>query len=175
MTPPPDIDSLRAKLADFDGNAVSYLSETAAGFRDDPDFHLACLHLMADLAPLIQRGASWIWLDHVRTAKTITPAELDQLLPVLDQITDWGAALHLLQAFDHYPGGSTDPAQLARFFDTYLGHKRPFLRAWAVNALCRLAIYHTAFKPAAQAAHADALKDPAASVRARARKISLPD
>lgn len=167
------LETLRADLAEFDGNAVSFLSETAARYRSEPEFISACIALVGDDDPLIQRGASWIWRDHIKTSKALTEEELNLLLPALGKIKDWGAALHTLQAFDHYSGEALNADVFARFFAAYQNHKRPFLRAWAVNALCRLASHHPDFATVAKNALTAALEDPAASVRARARNISF--
>lgn len=164
---------LRLALREFDGNAVSLLSETAAKLSGKDDFIPACLDLIGDDEPLIQRGASWIWLDHVRARGTIPADELSALTPQLNNITDWAAALHLLQALDFYDGSDIDLARYAEFISAYLKHKRPFLRAWSVSALCRLAAFHDGLRPEAEAALQSARSDPAASVRARTRKIVL--
>ena len=93
--------------------------------------------------------------------------------PRLGRLTHWGAILHVLQALDVYDRPLPEGPALARFAQSHITHERPFARAWAVNALCVLAIHHPEFRAAAETARNDALNDTAASVRARARKAPV--
>ncbi len=80
------------------------------------------------------------------------------------------AEAQVLQALDVYDRPLPEGPALARFAQSRITHARPFVRAWAVNALCVLAIHHPEFRAAAETARNQALNDTAASVRARARK-----
>ena len=164
---------LRAAMADFDGAAVSMLSEASLPFRADPQYSHALVFLFDDPEPTIQIGASWLLLDHVKTKKALRPEYLDELAPRLEGVTAWMAALHVLQALDFYKAPHHKADKFAAFCQQHLTHDRPFLRAWSMNALCRLAAQHTAYRPEAQRARQAALEDKSASVRARARKAQI--
>ena len=160
---------LRQALDSFDGNAVSMLSEIDAQFSGSEHYGSAVIALIGDEAPLIQRGASWL-LHHGR----LTPQDVAsrRLAEQLGVVTDWQAALHLLQ-FAATADTDLPPQSWAPFAKSYLDHKRPFLRAWSMAALCRLAETATSLRPDAKRAHQAALEDKAASVRARARKTDI--
>ena len=161
------LQTLRTALEGFDGNAVSYLSELQHSLKDTPGFLDDAIALLADEAPLIQRGTSWL----IRYAEpALSEPDIANVSHHLSGITDWQAALHLLQLAalsDTLP----PPDSWATFARTYLGHKRPFLRAWSIAALCKVATTTPELRAEAESARQSALNDPAASVRARARNI----
>ena len=165
---------LRRSLDSFDGNAVSMLSEIRARFGTSTDFKPALIGLFAETEGHISRGATWIWLDHLKAGGTATREDWAAINDQLDQITDWQAVLHVLQSVDFLTELPANTRALSAFASRHLSHKRPFVRAWALNALCRLAALDPSLTAEAIQAHADALNDPAASVRARARNLTLP-
>ena len=165
---------LRRSLDSFDGNAVSMLSETRTRLGDAPGYIPALISLFADTEANISRGATWLWLDHLKTDRAVTPEQWAAIGDQLDPITDWQAVLHILQSVDFLSDLLPNSAALGAFVRQHLHHKRPFVRAWALNALCRLAALDPSLIGDATKAHADALNDPAASVRARARNLTLP-
>lgn len=162
--------AIRASLANFEGKAVSMLSEASLAFRDDSKYAHALISLFDDIEENTQIGASWLWLDHVKTHRQLPTKDLDALSTHLEDLTSWMAALHVFQALDAYDSAHPIASDLAAFCRSYLSHDRPFLRAWSMNALCRLALVHDDLKPDADRARKAALIDEAASVRARARK-----
>lgn len=166
---------LRRSLKAFDGNAVSMLSETRARLSDAPGYLPALIALFADTEGYISRGATWLWLDHLKAGGTATPEDWAAISDQLGPITDWQAVLHVLQSVDFLTDVPSDSTPFSDFARRHLKHKRPFVRAWALNALCRLAALDPSLTTEATKAHADALNDPAASVRARARNLTLPN
>ncbi|MCG8441296.1 MAG: hypothetical protein MI723_05745 [Caulobacterales bacterium] len=165
----PLLDRLRAALGAFDGAAVTILGEVGARHSGEPGYAAALVALTTDADPLMQRAGSWLLLDHVRSAGALGAEDLARLGSGLERIADWQTALHVLQALDHIPPVAPPAEPFIAFAEHYLDHARPFLRAWSMNALRRLALAHPALTPRADAARTRALNDPAASVRARAR------
>ncbi len=168
------IDDIQAALATFTGREVSLLSEVKARFRSRPDFETSIIALAASDDPMISRAAMWIILESVREGAFPVHRISVALQPHLQALSDWQAVLCLLQAFEQ-PSQPIDHAEsYADFAEANLRHRRPFLRAWSMNTMCRLAHFHPELAARAQKAHQNALNDPAASVRARARNITPP-
>ena len=166
--------ALRGALDCFDGKAVSLLSEAAVQWSDAPDYLDSLIALCGDDAPMVQSGASWLLLDHARQGGRLTEARLAALGTRLGGLQDWSGVLHVLQLLEYQPVPPDDVSPFADLARQHLDHDRPFLRAWSVSALCRLATRHPHLLAEAEAAHRAALDDPAASVRARARKCAVP-
>ena len=164
---------LRRSLDSFDGNAVSMLSETRVRLGDNPGFKPALISLFAETGGHISRGATWLWLDHLKTGGAATSEDWAAISDQLGPIEDWQAVLHVLQSVDFLTDVPSNSTPFSDFAREHLHHKRPFVRAWALNALCQLAALDPSLTADAAKAHADALNDPAASVRARARNLTL--
>ena len=77
----------------------------------------------------------------------------------------------MCQLFDYIEVPGDQAAFVENWLHPLLQHKRPFLRAWSMNAYPYLAVQHEAFSTQADVVMADAEKDKAASVRARARNV----
>ena len=161
--------TLETRLLDFDGKAVTLLSEARTASRDEPGFLGALVSFCADRRGNVGAGATWILRAELEDGATLPPPHTAQLVASLEAITAWQAQLHVCQFM---PMLSLTPDQVRAaqtWLWPFLNHERPFLRAWALDALCRL--------PGAQADQTirDALhhleSDAAASVRARARKL----
>lgn len=165
---------LQQALSGFTGTEISILSEARAAHRHAPNFLASVVALIAQPDPMLQRAGGWLLLESARD-NTINPHDaLDASAPHLAGVEDWQCALTLLQLADLIATPLKQPKDWARFATAHFTHKRPFLRAWAVNALCRLAAHHPEHLDAASRALTAARSDTAASVRARARNINLP-
>ena len=164
---------LRAAISEFDGKAMSLLCEAKVQLRDEPGFWDALYDLTDDTEPLVQAGSTWLVQQSLKCGDLTLADITTAITPRLGKLTHWGAILHVLQALDVYDRPLPEGPALARFAQSHITHERPFVRAWAVNALCVLAIHHPEFRAAAETARNEALNDTAASVRARARKAPV--
>lgn len=98
----------------------------------------------------------------------LSPADLDALTYSLGLVTGWPGQLHLCQIAGALP---LTPDQRTRWVDwaePLLQHDRPFVRAWALDCVCRLSADAGVVARRLSAA----ARDPAAAVRARARKLA---
>lgn len=92
----------------------------------------------------------------------------------LEQVEAWDAQLHLCQSARRLRIAPETTASWRVWLLPLLTHKRPFLRAWALDAFCHLAEIDEALAEDAERWRARMADDPAASVRARARKLENP-
>ncbi|MDF1778390.1 MAG: hypothetical protein P1V13_20365 [Rhizobiaceae bacterium] len=161
--------TLERRLQDYDGVAVSILSEariacrTAAGFQDD------LIRLCCDQRPVIADGATWILKAELEAGVQLSAPLIDRLIASLDDVQSWPARLHLCQCIRHFHLSPGQAFALRLWLGPLLNHQRPFLRAWALDGLCHLP---NAGQEPEILQHLDAMEtDPAASVRARARAL----
>lgn len=163
---------LRAALLEFDGKALSYLSETGAQFRADPSFITDLVALAGDPEAHIAAGATWLVKAHLETGATFPRELVEPLLRSLESSPSWSAILHVVQSVQHLDLSEVDDPSIFDAVYQHVSHARPFVRAWAVDATCRLSECVPARRIQALEALDAALQDPAASVRARARRIA---
>lgn len=161
-------------LHDFTGSEISLLSEARVRLHKEDAFIAATASLLTEEDDLLQRAGGWLLLETVRAGEHSAGTVLSLIAKDVMQLSDWQAVLTILQMFDELDVPVTGADDLAGFATGYLTHKRPFLRAWSMNALCRLSHHHPHLLPAARTAHNAAISDSAASVRARARNTKRP-
>jgi hypothetical protein len=163
---------LDADFAQFDGRALSILSEIHVRYKDMPGYWDDIAARFSAPDDTTQSGATWIWLDHLKTGHPshVIPAQTIALH--LPHISYWSAILHILQGLDKIDLPDDSHSAFHTFIQPNLSHKRPFIRAWALHALCVLAQQNASYTTAAQTALAQARNDPAASVKARAKQTA---
>ena len=98
-----------------------------------------------------------------------------ELAGALPDIQDNWARLHICQSIDHLGIAAADAPRFAGFLRDCTKDRNTFVRAWATDGFRRLARQHGAFADEAKRLLEAALADPAASIRARARRILAED
>lgn len=164
------VEQLRA----FDGRATTILTEIEAREAGRPGFVDGLIALVDADSESVSSGATWLIKAHLEKGRCLTSVQVSALTARVLGTTVWSAQLHVCQSvqwLDIEPEG--EAAALAAWLTPLLDHKKPFLRAWSVDALVRLAGQHSMLAGQAEAAIKRARKDAAASVRARIRNLSL--
>ncbi len=161
------IQELRRELAAYDGRSLTILSELAARHRDQSCFLPSLVKLASDDDTIISEGATWIIKAELEEGRTLSCKDTKTLLLGLDGITAWQAQLHVCQCMRFIPVPDDLAPRLEAWFSALTDAERPFLRAWAVDALCRL--NGASDKTDALLNRMEA--DDAASVRARVRNL----
>ena len=125
-------------------------------------------------------GATWLLKSYFEQAGALSAEQTQTLIAALPSGDDahWSTQLHLCQSMrylDLSGNGVSGPvaSSLWAWVEPLLTHKRPFLRAWSLDALAHLAREHKAYQADFEQALQRASKDEAASVRARARDPEL--
>lgn len=161
---------LISALQAFDGKAVSVLSEARVRFGAQPDFQNTLVHLAVSDAPRMSEGATWLIKDILSTGGCLSAGEVNVLFGSISKVTAWQAQLHICQSFEYLEVPTAHDGAVLAWLQPLLCAKRPFLRAWSMNALQHLSQRSVRFEGPAQTALHQAADDDAASVRARARK-----
>lgn len=166
-------EGLRASLADYDGRATTILTEAAARFSTGPAYLDDLVSLLGDPEPLVAEAATWLVKYHLEEGAALSPAQTKAVVDGTGQLSTWGSVLQLCQSVRFLAVAPDDAVRLANWISGHLDHKRPFIRAWSLDALCSLARSHHRLRAEAERALTKAKDDPAASVRARVRNITL--
>lgn len=164
-------DALKNHLLEYDGRAISMLSELAVKFNKDSQFLDEIISLSDDGDGNVSDGATWIIKNHLDERGALTQNQTDGLIGKADNLKDWVSQLHLFQSVSKLVISKENATKLTPWLTALLSHERPFLRAWSLDALCHLGQTFSQYKNDANAALERAKSDTAASVRTRARNI----
>lgn len=166
-----DMTSLERRLLEFDGKNTSCLSEVQTACGDDAGYLDDLIRLCFDSRPLISAGATWILKAELQAGTALQDRHRDDITQGLSEISSWQAALHLLQVVELLDLTAVEVGAFSAWARQYADHPRPFLRAWSLHA--GVVLGHRFSQPGSdvQALLAQADRDPAASVRARARQL----
>lgn len=115
--------------------------------------------------------ATWMLRAYLAGEAHLDPRQTAALLRLLVRVKDRDARLHLCQAVGDLQIPARNAGQLARFLEDCASAPAKFLRAWGVDGFHRLALQHPSHRPRARGLLERAAQDPAASVRARVRRI----
>jgi ribosomal protein S18 acetylase RimI-like enzyme len=156
---------LRESLTAHDGRSPTIPSEAAAQFRDAPGFLAAVIGLAADEERTVSEAATWILKSELEAGAKLDRTMTNRLIEQLGSLKAWQAKLHICQTVSHLDLQETAREGLRGWLTPLLDAERPFLRAWALDALCHL-----------PGTRVDALlrrmaEDSSASVRARVRNL----
>ena len=179
-------DALRDRLAEFDGRAMSLLGEAEAALGGEPGYIDALLALISD-APdpkgLVGSGPTWLLKSFLEKGGARSAEQTQKLIATLPQEADgahWSTSLHLCQSIRYLDLSGAGSAALWVstlwvWVKPLLAHKRPFVRAWSLDALGHLAKADEGYRENFEEALRRASEDPSASVRARARGLQSLD
>lgn len=165
------IEELRNALSEFDGRALTIVSEAGARFSDREDYLDSLITLSCEAGMGIPNGATWLLKLHLESGGALSESQISRLVSQIGENQNWAAQLHLCQLVQYLTISSMDASRLIKWLQPLLDHKRPFLRAWSLDALFCVSIQHLEFDDMAKMALHSGLEDPAASVRARARNL----
>ncbi|WP_377192932.1 hypothetical protein [Ruegeria meonggei] len=161
------VDDLRNELTGYDGRDPSVLSEIAARHEDQPWFLSSLADLVPDEEAVVSEGATWIIKAMVEKGHDFLPQDVERLVVGLDEVTAWQAQLHICQSLVHMSVPQKVEPILKQWLNSLLDAPRPFVRAWAVDAMCRLCDKHSDRWTLLELMS----EDKAASVRSRVRNL----
>jgi len=190
---------LRAALTPFDGKATSRLGEAEAAFGGQAGYVEALIALIGDAEPYVGSGATWLLKSFFEQGGALSAQQTQTLIAALPSnetrdhpeardharngvgAAHWSTQLHLCQSIRYLDlSGAGSPnlrvsdlwvSGLWVWVEPLLTHKRPFVRAWSLDALAHLAKGQGQYRTNFEVALKRASEDEAASVRARARQI----
>ncbi len=162
---------LELHLREYDGQAISLLSEARMACKDRTGYLGDLVALCFDPSPTISDGATWILKAELEDGAEMSPELCEQVVASLGALEAWQAVLHICQAADGFPFSAPQAGGFIRWATTFSDHPRPFLRAWSMNSIVVLGRKFEEFRRGGERALAKAENDTAASVRARARRL----
>ena len=163
---------LDAVLAGWDGTHVAPLKACLAAHAGDPGFAATLIARIGLQSDNSSDAATWLLKAALESGLVLDGGQTDALLARLDAVRSPTSTLHLCQVVRLLEVDANSAPGLCAWLEGNLLHDRPFIRAWALDAVVSLARRHPRCTHIADTALATAESDPAASVRARARKLA---
>ena len=163
--------TLRHRLSHVEGRDTGTLEAILADHPPDGARLDDLLELVEEAEARVQEGATWLLRKYLERGVVLSPAQVRRLGVALDELPEGWARLHLCQAARFLDVPREAASRFAAFYRACWESPNTFLRAWAPDGFVRLAREHPGWLGEAEALLAEALGDPAASVRARARRI----
>ncbi|MCG8546224.1 MAG: hypothetical protein MJE12_18660 [Alphaproteobacteria bacterium] len=164
---------IRAEIAAFDGRHTDVLASIAERLSPDaPTIQELCTLAGRD-EPKFQSAATWLLKRIQDDSVAFSPAQVEAVLALLENVSDWEAKLHLLQMMPALTVPKRRAAALLHLLKGkgYLRDVNKFVRAWSYSGLAALAEAHPAHREDVARLLKAGQQDDAASVKARLRNI----
>ncbi len=171
--------TLKQAINGWDGKSSDDIDAIYSGFAHELsliDDLLLCLN-----DETLQSGATWLFKRHLEGkgvgsnknfgSSKINANQIVCLYKQLPQLKHWSARLHLLQTINVLPIDLAVKEIVEHFLRRCLTDDNKFVRAWAYNGFHLLQQQYPEYKPEVDEFFALAMRDEAASVKARIRNI----
>jgi len=151
---------------------VARLAEILRKYESAPDTGRQLAEAVASGSPTLERAGAWLLRRWAARTPGVAATDWAVVLDALPGVRRWEARLLLCQLLAERPGlADGDRDAVAAFVRAGVGDRNPFLRAWAITALHAIAVRHPELRAEARRRVAAGRRDPAASVRARMRRL----
>ncbi len=168
----PDLDPVLAqRLSEFDGRSITILGEIEAECSDQAGYLDAVIALVDHADANVGAGVTWLIKNALEAGEQLSEQQSRAFFGRAPTTNGWAAQLHVCQSIQFLEVPADLAPELMAWLRPLSESPRPFVRAWSVDALDRLAQQLPEFEAEARSVLEAADADPAASVRARARQI----
>ncbi len=164
-------DDLYGALVTYDGKSVGALQKIESRFRECVDYPEALIELFGNKTGHVCEGATWLFKSAAESGLFIQSSQLLMFVSAAMRCSIWSSQLHICQTAMYLNFDDMDSVALSVWLKPLLTHERPFLRAWALDALVTLADQNSDLRGDAFTALEHASHDPVASVQARVRNL----
>jgi len=163
--------TLLSALLEYDGKHKDVLEEILDAVDPKPAVLREAVGLTSHEDSSVATGATWLLREWIEAGVAFGAPLIKRLAVELPKVEHHWARLHVCQAVRSMKIAAAHAPAFASFLEVCLQDRRPLPRAWAIDGLHHLGLSHPAFAAAARRAMEAGIEDPAASVRARVRRI----
>ncbi len=164
-------DAILERVLEFDGKTTGSLESACRSAGKDFTGFDQLLELAASADTRMQIGATWAIRKLLELGADMSAEELERFTETAAAQTAWEAQLHIAQSIQFLESANLNTGALAKTLHPWCDAKRPFLRAWAIDAICQLAQRDPSLNETAMELLTKGEQDAAASVRARVRNL----
>ena len=160
---------MQKQIAAWDGKSAQGIDAIYQRYCDKATFVSDIIRFLQQVP--LQKGASWLLKKYLETGGELNPADIKKIYILLRHIEHWESQLHILQCIPYMPISKGDKTKVELFLRTCLADSNKFVRTWAYNGFYQLAIQYPEYQEETKLFFEMAMRDEAASVKARIRNI----
>ena len=161
--------TLRQRIIDWDGKSKDEIEKVYLEYSSSPQFASTLIGLCSDES--INVGATWLLKHGLEQGLSISNAQTGNILKTLSNIIHWEAQLHILQCLPFFKISKTDKSSVESFLRVTITSSNKFVRAWSYNGFYVLSQQYPEYIEETQLFFDMAMRDEAASVKARIRNL----
>ncbi len=156
-------------IANWDGKSSTDIERIYQRYSDKSFFISTLIDLLKQQE--LQKGASWLLKKHLESGSTLETNDIALIYKLLPKLIHWETKLHILQSMPYMPVGKAQKKKVEAFLRDCLTDDNKFVRAWIYNGFYELSCQYSEYKEETKQFLEMAMKDEAASVKARIRNI----
>lgn len=161
--------SIETTLLSWDGKSADDITAIYLQYHDLPAFSSEIISCISN--PDLEKGATWLIKHYLESGGELKPQEIKTIYKHLLKLEHWEAKLHILQSIPKMPIAKAEKSMVERFLRQCLMSDNKFIRAWAYNGFYELSEQYIEYRQETRSFFTMALRDEAASVKARIRNI----
>lgn len=161
--------SIKQAIQAWDGKSAADIQAVYDLYWETPDFPETIVRLSNEAS--LQNGATWLLKTWLKSGNILEEHQVRKIFNLLDKLEHWEAKLHILQCLDSMPINNSEHRKVHAFLMTTLTDSNIFVRAWAYNGFYELARQHPQYLDETKQFFEMAMRDEAASVKARIRNV----
>ncbi len=162
--------SIKQEIINWDGKSSKYITATYNRYSNENLFSSQLIEFTQQAK--LQKGATWLLKHHLECGWKIPSKEIAKIYKLLPKLEHWETKLHILQCIPYMPINKTAKKHVETFLRKCLSDDNKFVRAWTYNGFYLLSLQYPAYQEETQRLFELAMKDEAASVKARIRNIT---
>ena len=153
----------------WDGKSAEDIGAIFNAHKNKPGFTKAIVDALESLT--LQKGASWLLKAWFEAGGKLEKEHILSVYTQLNNLDSWEAKVHILQCMPYMPVAKKVLKNVDAFLRFTLTDTNKFVRAWSYNGFYELACQYPEYRAEANQFFDMAMKDEAASVKARIRNI----
>ncbi len=161
--------SIEQEILNWDGKSSSDIGEVYNRHCNDDNLPKTLLRLSNKTE--LQRGATWLLKHFLADGKEMEPNDVAALVSLVPILEYWESKLHILQCLPYLSIAKSQHKAVELFLRKCITDANKFVRAWAYNGFYELACQYPEHKPEVLQFFDMAMRDEAASVKARIRQV----
>ncbi len=161
--------SLEQAIRAWDGKSADDIEAVYLRHEGQSDLVASLLELSSN--PELETGATWLLKRHLERGGRLDAGAIADLFALAPGLQTWEARLHLLQGLLYLRIPESEQPRLEAFVRKCLADPNKFVRAWAYNGFYELARQYPQYRNEAAKLFEMAMRDEAASVKARVRNL----
>ena len=161
--------SINQEIATWNGKSADDIRAVYDKHHSESDFLDTILKLKNDSS--YQKGATWLLKKWLESGNQLEAEHIKNVYGSLQSLEDWESKLVVLQSIPYMPIEKDEKTNVESFLRVTLTDSNKFVRAWSYNGLYELALQYPEYIEEVKQFFEMALRDEAASVKARIRNI----